>query len=1225
VSAAPMDEARARELDAEARRAAVTEFRAPLVLTAGAGTGKTATLVARVVAWCLGPGWKRHVDALEGDADPHRVAQRVMAGVVAITFTEAAAAEMSERVGQAFEAVAEGGSMPPGLDRSHFEAAGLDEDGLRSRASSLAAAQDSFGVSTIHGWASRLVAAHPFELGLHPAPTIDADGEELERAVRETVEEALDDAYGDPGDEAWLALARRDKGPIEVAAALKRLAERGLSPEVLERDPFSEEPVAELRGALLERVERLHGLIAPLHGELAKAKNARRLIDCMSLFLGAAADGMSTLEELLDAVGVGSTDGADSLMNPNLKGHLHHYARGSFNGTETTVFGEQADAVREASRELHILIDSLTTLDPDFLNAARAVLAPLLRDLSTRLVRRGVLSFDDLLAHADRLLSTDAFALARERRRIDQLLVDEFQDTDERQCRMVRALALEGPEDERPGLFVVGDPKQSIYGFRRADLAAFEGFVESVRGAGGREWPLFVNFRSTRRVLDEVARVVEPVMREEPGVQARFEPLYERPDTDQLSSPPQGEPAVEYRLHLVREPDGVRTPRSAEGTQLDALALAREIREQVDSGRTRYADHALLLRATTDLDQYLEAFRRHAIPYAVARDRSYYRRREVVDAGALVSAILDPTDLLSLVGWLRSPSVGLPDAALYPLWTEGLPDAMIGAVDGGEDSIAPALAAIERAAARVDATLPGLDRLPLWVASACEAVRTLGELRAAVRERPADEFVELARCRTGIEGSESARFLGRFRQANLERFFDELHEALEGARGDLAAVARQIRVRIAEGRDAEEGRPKEVGSDAVQVMTIHGAKGLEFRCVHLGQLHKRLGGKNSRGSLAADVDGYRDAEGRERLAYSLFGAPTLDFAAVEERRKRTETAEQARLLYVALTRARARLTLGGTWSEGRFRGSPSSPSEWIHLFDARRGGPGGAALQLVADESGDPPPWIDVEGSVRVRTFERDERPEPSPKGMASGSTSIDPRRAYDDLRRLRTSRAEAARRSARPLTAQASADAHRALSLERVEVGFDPEAEPEGRLPGGERAAMAVGAVLHRLLEHHRGGGLDPALAEAAAEQLAGQLRGSELTAARERLDALLHALEAGPLLDRLEALDSQVVARELPVLLEPLPEESGADDPVGAWIGTVDLVYTAPESGRLVVADFKSDDVADPALRAARVAAYSTQLTRYARALHEALGLEQEPRRELWWLALGEVEVLD
>ena len=103
------------------------------------------------------------------------------------------------------------------------------------------------------------------------------------------------------------------------------------------------------------------------------------------------------------------------------------------------------------------------------------------------------------------------------RRRIDQLLVDEFQDTDRIQSELLRWIALDGPVEERPGLFLVGDPKQSIYGWRNADLRAYDGFVALVAEAGGEVMSLALNFRSVPAILEEVARVIEPVMRERTG------------------------------------------------------------------------------------------------------------------------------------------------------------------------------------------------------------------------------------------------------------------------------------------------------------------------------------------------------------------------------------------------------------------------------------------------------------------------------------------------------------------------------------------------------------------------------------------------------------------------------------------------------------------------------------------------------------------------------------
>ncbi len=212
--------------DARARERAQTDFDVPLLLEAGAGTGKTAVLVARIVAWCLGPGWERV--AKRSSSDPSRHASRVLRGVVAITFTEAASAEMARRIAEGFEQVGRG-VLPPGL----YEAA-LPPPGLRERrAEAFRLALDQLRVHTIHAFCLRLLLSHPLEAGVHPRLQVDADGQAIAAAVREVLEEALPRAFGEEPDPRWLWLAEHDVGPREIEAALATLLGDGVVPEDL--------------------------------------------------------------------------------------------------------------------------------------------------------------------------------------------------------------------------------------------------------------------------------------------------------------------------------------------------------------------------------------------------------------------------------------------------------------------------------------------------------------------------------------------------------------------------------------------------------------------------------------------------------------------------------------------------------------------------------------------------------------------------------------------------------------------------------------------------------------------------------------------------------------------------------------------------------------------------------------------------------------------------------
>ncbi|MDP7572754.1 MAG: UvrD-helicase domain-containing protein, partial [Myxococcota bacterium] len=251
----------ARERDARARWVAQTDFERPVALEAGAGTGKTAALVARVVAWCLGPGWERArasasgvapgvesdvasgvAPGVESDAEPEQRAVRVLRRVAAITFTEAAAAEMAERVGQAFAAL-ESGQAPVGLDVCALS----DPPAERSaRAAALRTGLDQLRVQTIHSFCRRLLAEHPLEAGLHPRFAVDADESGQKAVVREVLEAALPALF--ETSEALLELVRAGETPGDLEAALLFLVGEGVSPAALGRDPLADERVKELIG-----------------------------------------------------------------------------------------------------------------------------------------------------------------------------------------------------------------------------------------------------------------------------------------------------------------------------------------------------------------------------------------------------------------------------------------------------------------------------------------------------------------------------------------------------------------------------------------------------------------------------------------------------------------------------------------------------------------------------------------------------------------------------------------------------------------------------------------------------------------------------------------------------------------------------------------------------------------------------------------------------------------
>jgi ATP-dependent helicase/nuclease subunit A len=1172
--------------DAGVRRLAQTEFVSPLLIEAGAGTGKTSLLVARLVAWCVGPGWRLH--AVEGESLT-TIARNVIERMVAITFTEAAAAEMAQRVGEALSDLVRGTRLPVGFESEALEVSGSE---LEARAAALADESHRLQAQTIHSWCHRLLRAFPLEAGLHPHFEVDADGSRVEQLADEVVEENLRDPAANRTDAAWGVLAAAGVQPPRVAEALREIVAAGVTADELRRDPFAAEIVAEM-------ASRLGGFFGAFwkieDGALLEVKRApvtaaaREALAEFSGRLERLGD-EPTIDELLWA--------AEPLGEAEIE-RLTKWAKGDFNQGERRALGDSETACAEAARQLVLLIRGLARFEPELLAAARELLAGMLGELRERMRRNGVVTFGDLLDSTARLVEGDARVRSELRRGIDQLLVDEFQDTDSVQCRIVRRLALDGPEDSRPGLFVVGDPKQSIFGWRRADLAAYDAFVEVLKSAGGTVHPLVSNFRSVWPILDEVERVVDPIMEQETGVQPPFEALEateeRRVETGFAGG---GRCAVEHWVAWPPKPDsGELDAGAATDTmlELEAATLAADIRDLNENAGVQWGQIAVLLRTTTKQETILDHFRAAGVPFEVAREREYYRHREVVEAAALVRCVLEPGDMVALLTLLRSDAVGVPDAALVPLWDAELPSLLAG-IQGAESRTLEALdRCLERAAAVIPDGLPGADELPNWPLAVRSAAEILGVLRASVRTDPPDLFIERLRTLWLAEVTASARYLGRFRRSRLERFFAQLERTLVSSDGSLAPVARFLRRAVEEGREGEIQAEPDMSADAVHVMTIHGAKGLDFDHVYLTQIQRPT--RKGRHEPAAVVQRSVD-----RLCYSLFGWPTPGFIEAENSREARERAERVRLLYVAMTRAKERLVVSGGWRDhGELVDAPRAASFadlLAHRVDSE-------ALQAQVkqwsprfEEPGTHVQWVLPACDTACTEAE-------SPGDFAP---PIDLDRVSEDAERLRRLRIEADERAGQPLTASVSGFAH-----------FELETDGPGAAETGDEVrevAMAVGSALHALLESFDlGAELAPQLdsrRQWLEARLAVALSPDRLDSGLQHASTLLERLADGRCLNRLQELADQVLARELPLLL---PADEGT---VATIVGTADLVYR--DNGRLVVADYKTDAIAEHELDA-RVEIYRPQLALYARALSEALELPEPPLMELWFLSADRI----
>ncbi len=1159
-----------RAQDTKTRTLAVTEFSRPLLVEAGAGTGKTALLVARILAWSLGPGWEQAEAEAGGSAQD--IAGRVASGVVAITFTEKPAAEMGTRLAEGLATVL-AGKLPHGLELAQLP----EPEVCRERSRALLSVLDRYVLCTIHAFGLRLLARYPLEAGLAPGFQVDAEGFGVSRVVEDVVADFLanpDSSLMAP----WQVLGLRQIGPEELTEALVAAVQQGVSPEAVGKFPL-EEQLEWLTRELKEKLGKLAQTIAPLAQEkrLKKAGELWELASTCASHTGSSEEFLRQVVAELEAKGV--------------LAKLNDWGRGKFAQTEVSVLAENAAAVQMLSLWLVGLWKAARLSEPQTLRAFLLLGESFLAEIYRRLREAGLVTYQDLLTGSVRLLSEHPHIARRERTRIKQLLVDEFQDTDRWQGRLVSLLAL-ADEDPRPGLFLVGDPKQSIYGWRSADLAVYDGFKEKVKKAGGEVCPLVVNFRSVPVILDEVERAVRPVMQEEPGMQPAFQelvPFRSRPEDTGFGEGKHR--PVEY--WVCWEFDGGianRKTRMADSRELEANALAHHIFELHELYGVSYSHMAVLLRAFSDADVYLEAMRQHGIPYATTHDPTYFQRREVLDAFCLLQAVADPEDELALLGFLRSAWAGIPDAAWWELKKRGvfpLVRELFG-VDG--ERLSQLRRMIAEVAQGLSTLMPGRDRIRGWEQSALWALLCLGVLRQSFHHDPADVFVARVQSWLLPEATEAARFPGRVRVANLERFFRFVLSGLPSFPTPKELV-QALRRAVEEAQREGGSRPPEA-DEAVLVTTIHQAKGLDFPFVFLADVAR--GSRGNRGPVAG-AWWLGSGESSADLVLKVGKLATPNIVHLWAWQEQVAQAEAVRLLYVALTRAKERLVVSGHWPE-----QPPSQA-LVSLLSHRENLPDLENLAAKLDgndrvEAGGAL-WV-FPGAVRL----------PEVKAQKKLAAALPVEEIKQHVMRLEKEQQQAQLRQQLPLGQAVSAEAHEELR-ELLAAG-------EEKPLAGHNAATVAGTVVHRVLQAWDFGRDKDQELERQLQLLATyapvDADPQEVTAGVERARALLTRFRASPLFLEFCALGDRVLGREVPVLLA-----GDSTKVAGFYTGAIDLVYR--DNGQVVVADFKTDAVEGEELMA-RARAYRSQGALYARAVAQALELEHPPRFELWFLWSGQ-----
>ncbi|MGC9396800.1 MAG: UvrD-helicase domain-containing protein [Anaerolineae bacterium] len=769
-------------------------------------------------------------------------------------------------------------------------------------------------------------------------------------------------------------------------------------------------------------------------------------------------------------------------------------------------------------------------------------------------IARRALDFDDLEAGALALLCDHPAASARWQAEVRALLVDEFQDTNARQ-RDLLAL-LNGDAGKR---FIVGDGKQSIYRFRGADVTVFRATQREI-AAQGQGYLLETSYRAHRDLITVLNALLQPVLGvDEDPARPYVEPFAAL--THHRATPPAGLTPPFVELHLgVGSKAGGALDKAAEALATRLAALVEDGRVQLESRdpdtgqvQTRpldYGDIAILCRASTSFAPYENALERAGIPFLTVAGRGFYERPEVRDVLNALTILADPTDDLALAGLLRSPACGLSDLALYRLTEERA------------DQEAPSLWEVLNGAS--------LDFLADEAPCATEAVALIRRLHAqAGRVTVAallKDFLDATHYRAALLRAGQARGAG-----NLAKLLTDAHTSGIVSVSEFLDYVTQL-------RDAgtREGEAHTLSVGAVQLMTVHAAKGLEFPVVVIGDAGKAV--RSGRGAMVDATLGVvppLKTTGEDEVP----AATSLAYRLAQQAAADQEVAESDRLLYVAATRAQDMLILSGTASA---RKDGLGLGGWLERLDnalhlsasAPACDPEGEAIQHVAlSAEAQPASCFLYEGNAEIAAPGVSAAPSATaalPENLPLLDSLIPPSATTDD-----------------------DTEAEHRDPPRRVWRVVPEKARPTA-------PAWVVGTLVHGALEQW----LFPD-SVVFARWAEAEARGRGITDAAELRNAVQRAAR---MLTRFQATDLYAAMNGATQRLHEVPYTLAMPD--GALeLGTLDALFC--DDGQWTLVEFKTDHVADPVALTALLATtdYRAQVTRYLDAAERLLGVRPCP----------------
>ncbi|MGX6442296.1 helicase-exonuclease AddAB subunit AddA [Neobacillus sp. K501] len=876
-----------------------------ILVAAAAGSGKTAVLVERIIQKILSEEEPINVDEL-----------------LVVTFTNASAAEMRHRIGEALEKAI---NQDP---RSRHLRKQL---GLLNKAS----------ISTLHSFCMEVIRKYYYLIDVDPGFRI-ADETEAQLIRDEVMDELFEEEYGKKDNEPFFKLVdsftsdRSDAALMEIVRSIYDFARSNPLPEQYLQSMINMYDVSNVTNT--EELPFIQALMIDIELQLEAAREMiKRGLELTKLPGGPAPRADNFLDDLnvIDTLIRAKQESWTTLFQAMQTWSFSRAkpVKGDDYDKELT---EKAQKLRDkAKKKIQDLKDELFSRKPESFLHDMVEMSPLIVTLvhlvstfSNRFAKakrdKGLVDYADLEHYCLEILTGEispegeflpSEAASAYRDHFNEVFVDEYQDTNMVQETILKLVS---KEDEQNGnRFMVGDVKQSIYRFRLAEPNLFLGKYQRFRLDGenaGLRIDLARNFRSRKEVLEGTNYLFKQMMGVKVGEIEYDEAAELRPGAPY----PEDEP-YPVELLLINqnndvkegaiEQEGENEPDpflfdavDLEKSQLEARVMAAKIKELIAEGtqvynpKTKsyrpimYRDMVILLRSMTWAPQIMEEFKQQGIPIYASLSTGYFEATEVAIMISLLRVIDNPFQDIPLASVLRSPIVGLneEELAVVRLQAKGTFWDAVRAFCGSTPT--------ERTEEFYEKIRRFYDRLEEWRSMARQ-----GALSELIWQLYRDtQFYDFA---GGLPG-------GKQRQANLRALYDRARQYEKTSFRGLFRFLRFVERMMERGDDLGAARALGEQEDVVRMMTIHSSKGLEFPVVFIAGLSRTFNMMDIRKSYMLDKDfGFaaKYVNAAKRITY-----PSLPQIAFKRKKKMEMLAEEMRVLYVALTRAKEKLYLVGT-------------------------------------------------------------------------------------------------------------------------------------------------------------------------------------------------------------------------------------------------------------------------------------------------------------------------